>query len=294
MKLSRQYFLLGVFIGVGLLWGIIEFWPDGKMHIVFCDVGQGDATYIKMPQGADILIDGGPNDKVLSCLGRFMPFYDRTIDLVFLTHPQADHFQGLISVLQRYNVNYFVSSDVEATGEEYQKLKQVINKRQVKTKKVFTGDQIKIGESYVSILWPEKNWLAQENTLSGNILSSSTLDTNLFSLLINFKWEKFDLLVTGDMDSNSQTEMFNLSLDRLLPEKIQILKVPHHGSKNSFSDNFIKILQPKLSVISVGKNSFGHPNISTINKLQEWGKVLRTDVNHDIEIISDGNKYWVQ
>src|SRR3972149_6329793 len=105
---NKKYFLFGFLIGFILLTSYFFSLPDGKLHIIFCDVGQGDAAYIRTPNNQDMLIDGGPDDKVLSCLGRHMPFYDRTIDVVVLTHPQKDHLQGLISVVERYTVKYFV------------------------------------------------------------------------------------------------------------------------------------------------------------------------------------------
>ena len=106
--LSKKHFLSGILIGLVLLSTYLFTLPDGRLHLVFCNVGQGDSTYIRTPSNLDMLIDGGPDDKVLSCLGRHMPFYDRTLDVVVLSHPQADHMRGLISVIQRYNVKYFV------------------------------------------------------------------------------------------------------------------------------------------------------------------------------------------
>src|SRR3989338_10871213 len=105
---SKKNYIISLFIGIILLFSYIFSLSDNKLHLIFCDVGQGDAIYIRMPDNSDLLIDGGPNDKVLSCLGKHMPFYDRTIDVVVLSHPQTDHLQGLISVIDRYNVGYFI------------------------------------------------------------------------------------------------------------------------------------------------------------------------------------------
>src|SRR3989344_242369 len=101
-----KYLSLAVFLGFGLIAGFINQIPDNKLHIVFCDVGQGDVIYIKTPGVSDVLIDGGPGDDVLGCLGRHMPFYDRAIDVVVMTHPQADHMQGLLKVIDRYSIDH--------------------------------------------------------------------------------------------------------------------------------------------------------------------------------------------
>ncbi len=119
MKMRVKYFLVGAFIVLGLLIGVLTSLPDGKLHLVFCDVGQGDAIYIKTPKGSDILVDGGPNEKVLDCLGRHLPFYDRDIELVVLTHPHADHFTGLISVLERYSVKKIVLENIYAPNYKF-------------------------------------------------------------------------------------------------------------------------------------------------------------------------------
>ena len=99
-KLRVGYVISGIVTGLILLFSFIATLPDGKLHIVFCDIGQGDAAYVRFPDGRDMLIDGGPNDKVLNCLGKHMPFWDRRINLVVLTHPQKDHMQGLNPVLE--------------------------------------------------------------------------------------------------------------------------------------------------------------------------------------------------
>src|SRR3989344_728069 len=99
-KLRYGYLISGIITGSILIFSFFGSFPDGKLHIVFCDVGQGDAAYVRFPDGQDMVVDGGPNDNVLGCLGKYMPFWDRHIDLVMLSNPQKDHLQGLISVLE--------------------------------------------------------------------------------------------------------------------------------------------------------------------------------------------------
>ena len=129
--LSRKYFFLGCLLGLILFSVYIKSQPDGKLHIVFCDVGQGDAVYIKMPNGGDMLIDGGPDGKVLNCLGKNMPFYDRTIDVVVLSHPQKDHLQGILFVLERYTVKHFIVGIEGIDTDAYKQLVNLIDKKKI-------------------------------------------------------------------------------------------------------------------------------------------------------------------
>ena len=109
MKRYLSLVLLSLFFLGGIFFYQSAKINDGKLHLIVCDVGQGDAIYLKTPSGKDILVDGGPNDSVLNCLNNNMPFWDRTLDLVVLTHPDADHISGLVSVLERYTVLHFVT-----------------------------------------------------------------------------------------------------------------------------------------------------------------------------------------
>ena len=308
MKLSATHFFWGAFIGLGLLAGIFISFPDGKLHIVFCSVGQGDGTYIRMPNQADLLIDGGPDNKIVGCLGRHMPFYDHTIDAVILTHPQKDHLEGLIYVLQRYHVNNFITVPLKNDTDSYKRLVTELRKAHILPKYLTTNQELKFGSVISQVLWPEKAWLASimdmnENELSqvgstknqGQILGLATdKDLNLFCIYLYLRYGNFDALFTGDGDRGTQSAMQETSVWSLLPENLEVLKVPHHGSKTGMLSEFVDRLRPKLSVIEVGKNSYGHPSKEAIDALSKWGKVLRTDQNGDVEVISDGKKWWIK
>ncbi len=303
--------------GTVALFSSIFFLPDGKLHIVFCNVGQGDAAYIRTPSNQDMLIDGGPDDKVLTCLGKHMPFYDRTIDIVLLTHPQKDHMQGLISVVQRYNVKYFVIGAEGNQTEGYHKLVQEIKNKNIPIKNLYTGDKFSLGQVEFSVLWPEKKWVAQHLSsslsdslkdtsdgvrlslrshdssevegLEGAVLGLST-DTQLndFSYLLDLKYGSFSALFTGDGDSRIQPEIMKTAA---LPD-VDILKFPHHGSKYGATDKFLEMVNPELAVISSGKNPWGHPTKETLDQLKSRAiEIKRTDREGDIEIISDGRNW---
>ena len=308
MKLSAKHIFWEAFIGLGLLIGIFSTFPDGKLHIVFCTVGQGDGTYIRMPNQADLLIDGGPDNKIIGCLGRHMPFYDRTIDAVILTHPQKDHLDGLIYVLQRYHVNNFITIPLKNDTASYKLLVEEFRKAKIVPKYLTTGQELKFGSVVGRVLWPDKSWLASilhlnQSELSqvgstknqGQILGLATdQDLNLFCIYLYLKYGNLDALFTGDGDRSTQIAMQETGVWSLLPENLEILKVPHHGSKTGMLDEFVDRLRPKLSVIEVGKNHYGHPSQEAVNKLSKWGKILRTDQKGDVEVISDGKKWWVK
>jgi len=295
---SKKSFITGMLLGIVLLFTYLFTLPDGKLHIVFCDVGQGDAAYIRTPSSHDILIDGGPNDKVLTCLGNHMPFYDRTIDIIVLTHPQKDHLQGLISVIQRYNVKYFVIGPEGNETEGYKLLLENIKKENIPVKNLYQGDEFSLGNVKFSVLWPERNYVASQlspqlidsSYLSqGNILGLATAtDPNNFSYYLHLQYGTFDTLFTGDGDIKIQPEIIRTAN---LPD-VEVLKFPHHGSKTGISSEFLELIKPEFSVISVGKNSYGHPTNEAIKQLNDRAiEIKRTDLEGDIEVVSNGNTW---
>lgn len=299
MKFSFKHLVSGAAVGLILIFSFLFSLSDGKLHIFFCDVGQGDAAYIRAPNNQDILIDGGPDDSVLSCLGRHMPFYDRTIDVVMLTHPQKDHLQGLLSVIQRYKVKNFIIGIEGNDTRGYKSLVDLLQKDRINIKNLYSGDKFSLGQVEFYVLWPEKKWVAENLTpvlsdlsylSNSRVLGFSTdTDLNFFSYFLHMKYGSFTSLFTGDGDVRIQDEiMKEISLPR-----VNILKYPHHGSKYGASDDFLKLVNPDLTVISVGKNPWGHPNSETLDLLGKLSVPFkRTDYSGDVEIVSDG-KGWV-
>lgn len=275
-KLRSGYLLTGIVTGLILLFNYSRTLPDGKLHLVFCDVGQGDAAYVKFPDGRDMLIDGGPNNQVLKCLSNHMPFWDREIDLVVLTHPQKDHLQGLLMVLERYKVNYFLRSEVVNSTEGFQQLIQLIQQEKIKQKLVAAGEQISVGNVILSVLSP-----------STSILGAST-DINDLSVVVWLRYATFDALFPGDA-------RLSQGFDKIVRDVVEVLKVPHHGSKTGLSQEFLDWLKPRLAVISVGKNSYGHPAEEILEKLKANNiKIRRTDLVGSVEVLSDGANWSIK
>lgn len=282
-KVSKKIFLFSAIILLSLnffAWKeVFSLTENNYLKVDFLDVGQGDSVFIETPQKHQILIDGGPDSTVLQKLSERMPFWDKEIDLIILTHPESDHMRGLMEVLQRYNVDYVLWTGVERNTPEFKKWADILEKNQEQEKVITAsaGMKIKAGNAVIDILYPSEN-------LSGKEFKKTSNDTAVVSHLV---FGKDSFLFTGDISSVAEKELVSRS-DRAI--KSDVLKVAHHGSKYSTSDIFLAAVKPKMAVISVGaKNTYGHPTPEVLQRLQNYDiKVLRTDQQGDINMVSDG------
>lgn len=293
----KKYLKYIVFLVLALL--VLAWWqkPDDKLHLVFCDVGQGDAV-LATYKGNQILIDGGPDQSVLNCLSRHMPFWDRKIELVLLTHPDGDHFTGLIFVLERFKVGKFLANPFIIKGNsDLEKLARLIEEKSIPFYSPSQEDKIKLAEISLDVLWPEKSKLVEIERLSqvekekiGGfwVLDDSLVDSNQYSIVTNLNYGNFDALLTGDIPAE-EGKLLSWQ-KRLFP--VEVLKASHHGSANDNPDELYRGTRAKLVVFSVGENSFGHPSGELIEKLKSKEiKILRTDMDGDIEIVTDGESF---
>mgnify|MGYP001591357081 CR=1 FL=1 len=292
MKAFKYIFGLFVLI-LGLIGLSIGYTPDAKLHLIACDVGQGDAV-LAVYKDTQVLIDGGPGDKILECLTRYVPFWDRDLELVVLTHPQLDHYGGLIEVFKRYNVDSFLANGLDSGASSYQALKNAVGGNGARVITPKEGLVLRIGMIYLDILAPSQNLLAQEAPdIKENILGaySSKKDPNDFSVVAILRLGEFDALLTGDIGPAEIPEILAGGKMR----DVEYIKVPHHGSKNGLTHELLEASSPEIAVISVGKNSYGHPSQETLTMLKDKGvRVLRTDEEGDIEIVSDGLSFWTK
>lgn len=260
---------------------------DSKLHIIFCNVGQGDGILIRSPNGLDIVVDAGPDDRILSCLSRHMPFWDRKIELMLLSHPHADHMTGMVPILNSYKVSAFATEKISNTTVIYEKLAKVLQDKNIKTQYIYAGDSFQIPDGLsFKILGPSEEF-TKRTSPNGKIGESKEF-ASLISLV---SFGDFDSILTGD----SQIEGLKEALaDTFGP--IEVFQVPHHGSKYGTDLEILEILKPKLAVISVGKNNYGHPTKFILDLLSEFNiKTLRTDQHGDIEIIVEKNgRFTVQ
>jgi competence protein ComEC len=251
------------------------------LEVNFFNVGQGDSILIETPTMHQILIDGGPSSKIIEKLAKEIPFWDRSIDLIILTHPEKDHITGLLEVLKRYKVENVLWTGIVRDIPEYKEWLSLIEKEKAKVKIASAGQKIscKNCQWKIEIFYPFKNLEGMEFEDSNN--------TSIVSKLI---FGNSSFLFTGDIYKDVEESLvltpFNLNSE--------ILKVAHHGSKTSSSQKFLEKVLPEIAIISVGENKYGHPNKEVLEILENYGiRVLRTDREGDIKIISDGKKYEV-
>lgn len=240
---------------------VIIFWttlPSKKVKIIFCDVGQGDA-FLAIYQNQQLLIDAGPNNKkVLDCLENNMPFWDKKIETVIITHGDSDHNGGLSDILKYYEIEQIIDS-----------------------KKVKQFDLIR------------NNWMLFEVVNSPAFVKTTAGegDKNANSIAGILKFKNLSIFMAADIDIETEQRLVWQGVLRqgygTLGNGVDILKVSHHGSKNGTSQELLNILKPKLAVISVGeKNRFGHPTEEVLIRLKENGiKIKRTDELKNIKII---------
>jgi len=251
---------------------------DSFLKVYFLDVGQGDSQLIITPENHQILIDGGPDSSVLEKLQNLTSFSDRTIDLVILTHPEKDHMQGLIEVLQRYKVKNILWTGVFRDTPEYKQWISALAEEQKQGAEIAiaqSGQTITAGSALIAILNPSES-------LAGEELE----DSNDSSMVFRLSFNEMDFLFTGDISMPAEKDIIEENNNL----QSEVLKVAHHGSKYSTSEEFLEKIQAEVAVVSVGKNSYGHPTPETLQKLEKFGiHILRTDLNGDISIISDGN-----
>jgi competence protein ComEC len=294
-----KYLLTSLFLTFALIFGAILQVPDNKLHLVFCDVGQGDAI-LAVKGKNQVLIDGGPSNKVLPCLSNHMPFWDKKIELVVLTHPEADHITGLVPVLERYSVNQILANSLLTDSGVFSKFRELVIAGKIPVYSPKSGDKIKIAEIELDVLFPlekQGNEVVWKSDQAQNVMGETTYSGNLnkTAIALELKDQDFKALLTGDLGIEEETLLCSFDSAQGFGglEPVDVLKVGHHGSKYSTSLSFLEEIKPKLAVISVGaNNSYGHPATEILQRLNDLGiKILRTDIDGEVEITRDG-KTW--
>lgn len=283
----RIIFLLILLAAVILIWHSVFYFEEHQNLVVtFFDVGQGDAAFIEIPGGNQILIDGGPSRQILSKLGRALPFWDRSIDLLILTHPHADHLDGLLEVLKRYKVDLVLESGVEHSIPEYQEWRELLKTKKNPVVIARFGQKINLGHgARLDIFHPFENFT-----------SASVKNVHDANIVSRLRYGRNSILFMGDAEKMIEYRLLFESLDsgsHILNS--DILKVGHHGSKTSSPEEFLQAVSPETAIIQVGrKNKYGHPAQEVLDRLSVAGaKVFRNDLNGDIKIESDRNNYVV-
>src|SRR3989344_3771334 len=289
---ARNKYLIGFFLLIiSLTLLAIYSVPDSRLHLIACDVGQGDAI-LATYKSTQMLVDGGPDRRVLDCLSRHMSFWDRKIEVVILTHPQLDHFSGLIDVIKRYKVDLFVGNAVDNSTQSYRVLKNLVGSKGIRVINPREGLDIRLGSMFLDIVNPIKKLLTDEPIENKLGTFTTNKDLNDFSVVGTLSFGNFNVLLTGDIGPNMIDEI--TATGKI--HKVEVLKVPHHGSKNGLTEKLLEVANPDLAIISVGaKNSFGNPSPEVLKLLSDKAiKTLRTDQMGDVEVISDGKRWWLK
>jgi competence protein ComEC len=259
---------------------------SGELKVAFLDVGQGDAALIVTPDKSKILIDGGPDEKILGELAAELPFYDRQLDLVVLTHPHADHLDGLLSVLTRYEVKKVLMTGAIGTSPNYIKFLETLKNKNIAVEVAVRGKAFDFGEARFNILWPEKD-LSGERVSGGVNEAGGLNDTSIIAML---EYGETKFLFTGDAGAEVEKSILDFGDDL----RVNVFKVSHHGSATASSEEFLRGARPEFVVISAGKNNrYGLPSMRVIRRLERLGvKIFQTFENGRIVFFSDGAKVW--
>lgn len=259
-------------------WQVLASAPPAQFTASFFDVGQGDSAAVRSPSGACILIDGGQDRHKLKSL--LFSAGIRKIDLLILSHSHADHLNGLIELVEGYNIGLVLIGGAADNSPQYREFQVAIQEGHIPYLVAKEGMQLEVGPDLELIV------------LSDSDTVSAASDLNNESVVVKLKYEDLSLLFPGDIENEAELEL----LDWKQELQSSILKVSHHGSSTSADKTFLKYVEPKVAVISVGKdNRFGHPASSTRRILKSLGaKIYRTDRDGNVTITSDGQDFRVK
>lgn len=274
-KQKVNYLILFIlFVAALVLWSFLFHQaPADTLEVHFFDVGQGDSIFIETPTGQQVLIDGGPDKTVLERLNQVMPFYDRTIDLVILTHPDADHITGLVSVLDYYQISHILTSGFAKETNVYREWRKLIEEKNIPVTLAQSGQKIIFSEEiFMDILWPAKDAVFKS--------------ANNYSIVGRLVYGQTEFLLSGDIEKEVEQQLVKHLMSHTLGA--DILKVPHHGSKSSSSQNFLEAVNPQVAIISVGReNRYGHPQSAVLDRLKDY-LIYRTDQDGSIQVFTNG------
>jgi competence protein ComEC len=267
---TRRAFLLA--FGSLLLVGGIGFWSSREpaaLRVWFADVGQGDGIIIRTPSRETIVVDGGKQSTFTQEVDDHVPLIDRTIDLVVVTHADADHVTGLVNLIASGRVQaVLLNRDASVTTKTYARLLAAVDQQHVLVIEAQAGQVFDFGEVHVRVLWPTAAGLAAAKT------------TNERSVVVKVTYGQEDVLLTGDAPDIVEQHLLEQGTD----VRAEVLKVGHHGSAHSSTFAFLQAVRPTLAVLSVGvKNTYGHPAQRVLADLERVGaRVVRTDLTGDI------------
>jgi beta-lactamase superfamily II metal-dependent hydrolase len=262
------------------------FVTQGRLQIYALDVGQGDSALIITPEGKSVLIDAGlpqAGDEVVAALRKKDV---HSLDLAVATHPHADHIGGMRQVIENFEIKNFLDSDQDYPSKEYKRMLDAITKKGIKFIPAKKGMKFNLDSGVkLEVLNPQSGDERIKKVRPGGSVENAN------SVVLRLSYGNFAMLFTGD----AETETEDLMMNSGEPLRAQVLKVGHHGSRYATSARFLDAVAPESAVISVGaENRYGHPAEQTLDRLRKAGvKIYRTDLNGEIAIVTDGNKFEI-
>lgn len=276
-----KWIIMPLLVAIFLIWSAAFSLSENQLHVFFLDVGQGDAIFIRTPSHQNILIDGGPSPIDISYqLGTLLPYWDRRIDLMILTHSHNDHIEGLIEILRRYQVKRILVPLIEINSAVSAELHKLVAQNEIEVVTAFAGLKIYLGEDILLyVMHPPADYLSN---------TSSDADNN--GIVIKLSYHEISFLFTADIRIEAEQNMLARGCDL----QSTVFKVAHHGSSTSSCSRFISSIDPQVAIISCGhENTFGHPHSEVLERLSSKN-IYRTDIHGTIELITDGTKLWVR
>jgi len=270
----------GLAVAAALVWIAVLSAPGDRLEIKVLDVGQGDAIFIRTPAGHKLLVDGGPSGRLVSeAIGEELPFWDRKLDMVILTHPDDDHLAGLVTVLERYDVKEVVAGPQSADTDTFAAWQREIEEKGIPCHTAKSGEWIALGRgATLQFLWPPDDVSLAESD-----------DTNDDSVVLKLAWGRASFLLTGDLEAADENALLQSGVD----PQATVLKVAHHGSAYSTSESLLRAVRPLVAVISVGEdNRFGHPSPATLERLDDT-ILYRTDQQGEVSFSTDSERLWI-
>jgi competence protein ComEC len=284
-RLPAKWVVIPLVIIATLVWVAAMVAPgSGKLSVSILDVGQGDSILITSPSGQHILIDGGPSpERVCLELGKAIPYWERTLELVVLTHPHDDHVTGLVEVLRRYNVKRVLYPDLDYHAVVYDEWLDLIDEKNIPCTSAQVGQVIDLGGgATLELLHPPLEFL--EGT-------ESDIDNN--GVITRLEMGEVSFLLTADHFEDGERYILRQGVEL----RSTVLKVGHHGSDTSTCHQFLAAVDPEAAVISVGANNpYGHPSDEVIARLSERlgdDRVYFTSESGTITFTTDGKRLWV-
>ena len=239
--------MVGLAVLGAVLWWQVVGGTDGRLHVHFLDVGQGDSVLIVTPEGRQVLVDGGPGaDAAARAVGDRTAFWDRDLDMVVLTHPNEDHFRGLVEVVDRYGVGIVLEGGGRSENPLYLEWERTLQGKEILRVTASQGQTVSLGgDTWMEVLGPPSNPMRGTGS-----------DVNNNGVVLRLVYGGVSFLLTGDIEAGAEERLLLSGL----PLRSTVLKVAHHGSRTSTTEQFLSAVSPAVAVVSAGAaNPYGHP-----------------------------------